>query len=398
MNAKKGIALALAALLLAALVACGGEAEPDSAINEPGYVAPTYVPQPTPTQDHALVSEEALERARIKRFENAGVFLVREYKRELAFDVSALRREMLRLEGANLGVAASMESFELAKQTADAANATVEAALAGAVKRLGEYLAQGVSDAPELDVKLSAEGLTWSSMLAFVRGCVLTMRAGAAESLLADALHIEADLTYSEEENVVSGALFVSAQPFTALWARASALPEERMTGRTLYAYLATVYGDDGRRKPYAEPEGAAEALADIALPTQGVVRETWYAARDGGSRLHTGVDIIAPKDTPIYACHAGWVTCVSEGVGAGYLVNVMDEGGYEFHYYHMVRLTSFLKAGDFVEQGQLVGHVGDTGNSATNHLHLSVIAPNGEYVDPYPYIIEAQKREDALN
>ena len=71
-----------------------------------------------------------------------------------------------------------------------------------------------------------------------------------------------------------------------------------------------------------------------------------------------------------------------------------MDQSGYEFHYYHLVRMTDFLKEGDLVEQGQLVGHVGNTGNSATNHLHLSIIAPTGEYVDPYPYIIAAQQRK----
>ncbi len=399
---KKAITMALAALISAALFACQSEQAP-SPFAEPGYVAPTYAPLPTPTPpgpDHALVAGEALARARASRIENADAYLVREYLRALEFDVSPLLNEMLRIQSENLGVAAAMESFELAVRTTDAANAAMEAAFEAALNRLSEYIPPGDSGKPtEMSgITISIEGFTWASMLAFLRGCVQTMRPYSVARLLEDALHIETDLTYSEESDAFSGALFVSAQPFTALWARASTLPEERLTGRTLYAYLATVYGGDGAFKPYAEPEGAAEALSDITLPVKGTIRKTWYAERDDGKRLHTGTDIIAPEDTPIYACHAGQVTCVSEGVGAGFLVNVMDENGYEFHYYHLIRMPNFLKEGDYVEQGQLVGHVGNTGNSATYHLHLSIIAPTGEYVDPYPYIIAASEREKELN
>ncbi len=399
-NAKKWLALVLAASLTAAFCACrSGEPDQAAPASLSSAPAPTFYMLPTPTPDPALVAEEALIRAGESRISNAGVYLEREYKKELDFDVAALLSEMLLVEQAQTGVAAAMESFDLAKRTAESADEAMKAAFDSALKKLADYLPPSAAGEPcKIDAALSLEGFTWISMLAFVRGCVQTMRAGAVVRLMEDALHIESQLKYDEEEHALSGAFYVSAQPFSALWSRASVLSEERMTGRTLYAYMATVYGDDGQRKPYADPEGAREALADITLPTQGTIRKTWYAGRDDGKRLHTGTDIIAPEDTPIYACHAGWVTCVSEGIGAGYLVNVMDERGYEFHYYHMSRLTTFLKTGDFVQQGQLVGHVGDTGNSATYHLHLAIIAPSGEYVDPYPYIVEAQKRESARN
>ncbi len=397
---KKAFALALAALLTA-LCACQSEPPPPSPITESGYVAPTYAPLPTATAepaDHAFVAGEALARARASRIENASAYLVREYLRSLEFDLTALTNEMLRIEADNKGVAAAMEHFELSARTALSANEAMERAFGPAKERLATYIPGDASgNLTEISaITISVEGLTWAAMLAFVRGCVQTMRPYAGPRLLEDALHIDTSITYSEENDSLSGTMFVSAQPFTALWARASELPEERLAGRTLYAYLATVYGDDGAQKAYSEPEGAAEALNDISLPVKGTIRKTWYAKRDGGARLHTGTDIIAPEDTPIYACHAGQVTCVSEGVGAGFLVNVMDERGYEFHYYHLERMPSFLKEGDYIEQGQLIGHVGDTGNSSTHHLHLSIIAPTGEYVDPYPYIIAANEREEA--
>ena len=52
-----------------------------------------------------------------------------------------------------------------------------------------------------------------------------------------------------------------------------------------------------------------------------------------------------------------------------------------------MVRLTVFLEPGVQVEAGQLIGHVGNTGNSVRNHLHLTIVAPDGYFVDPYPYL-----------
>lgn len=52
-----------------------------------------------------------------------------------------------------------------------------------------------------------------------------------------------------------------------------------------------------------------------------------------------------------------------------------------------MVQLTTFLSEGDRVEQGQLIGHVGNTGNSDAPHLHLSIIAPEYVYINPYPVL-----------
>jgi murein DD-endopeptidase MepM/ murein hydrolase activator NlpD len=54
-----------------------------------------------------------------------------------------------------------------------------------------------------------------------------------------------------------------------------------------------------------------------------------------------------------------------------------------------MVRLTDFLKKGQRVEAGQLIGHVGNTGNSACNHLHITIITPDGVLIDPYTYLLE---------
>ena len=52
-----------------------------------------------------------------------------------------------------------------------------------------------------------------------------------------------------------------------------------------------------------------------------------------------------------------------------------------------MIRLTDFLQPGDAVKAGELIGRVGNTGNSSRDHLHLTIVAPSGQYIDPYPYL-----------
>ena len=58
-----------------------------------------------------------------------------------------------------------------------------------------------------------------------------------------------------------------------------------------------------------------------------------------------------------------------------------------------MVRETDFLKAGDTVKAGDVIGYVGNTGNSVVDHLHITIVAPNGQYIDPYSLMTAAKKR-----
>jgi len=161
------------------------------------------------------------------------------------------------------------------------------------------------------------------------------------------------------------------------------------MSAQFLYSYLLTVYDDMAKMREYIPREPKGNFLTGIVWPLESHIRlrKTWYADRDNGTRRHTGTDIWAKEDTPIYSCTDGTVTFVGAGGGMGNAVIVTDAYGYDFHYYHMVRLTDFLKEGDAVKAGDLIGHVGNTGNSARDHLHLTIAAPDGYYIDPYPYL-----------
>lgn len=99
--------------------------------------------------------------------------------------------------------------------------------------------------------------------------------------------------------------------------------------------------------------------------------------------RAHTGIDIAAPKGTPIYATADGTVS--SESPGGGYGVTVVINHGYSYKtlYAHMSKKA--VKPGQKVKRGQVIGYVGSTGMSSGAHLHYEVIK-NGQRVNPVYY------------
>lgn len=99
----------------------------------------------------------------------------------------------------------------------------------------------------------------------------------------------------------------------------------------------------------------------------------------------HNGVDLAAPKNTPIVATRAGKViVCNYQEGGAGYYVWINHGDGYKTIYMHMTRYI--VKPGQYVEAGEIIGYVGSTGRSTGNHLHFGVTY-NGSYVDPLNFI-----------
>ncbi len=101
--------------------------------------------------------------------------------------------------------------------------------------------------------------------------------------------------------------------------------------------------------------------------------------------RLHAGVDLAAPRGTPIIASRSGVVTTASyEAGGAGYYVNINHMDGYVTRYMHMTHYI--VSPGQNVTAGQVIGYCGSTGAATGPHLHFSVYA-NGTPVNPANYI-----------
>ena len=128
-----------------------------------------------------------------------------------------------------------------------------------------------------------------------------------------------------------------------------------------------------------------------LAFPVSGRreydVGSKWGADRDGGARSHQGIDIFAPRGTPVIAAKAGVIRRVEEtGIG-GRVVWLTDDTGNRLYYAHLQ--TQTVSRGQRVEQGDTLGTVGNTGNARTTppHLHFGVYRSGQGAVDPWWFI-----------
>lgn len=103
-----------------------------------------------------------------------------------------------------------------------------------------------------------------------------------------------------------------------------------------------------------------------------------------GEYTMHKGVDMAAPKGTPIYATRSGYVTIATYHSTAGNYVTINHQDGYSSVYMHMTH--DVVSVGQYVKAGQLIGYVGSTGRSTGYHLHFG-ISYNGTYVNPMNYL-----------
>lgn len=99
--------------------------------------------------------------------------------------------------------------------------------------------------------------------------------------------------------------------------------------------------------------------------------------------RAHTGIDIAAPKGTPVYATADGTVTNENPGGGYGMVIVISHGYSYKTLYAHLSKKA--VKPGQKVKRGQVIGYVGSTGMSSGSHLHYEVIK-NGKHVNPVYY------------
>ena len=98
----------------------------------------------------------------------------------------------------------------------------------------------------------------------------------------------------------------------------------------------------------------------------------------------HTGLDIAAPKGTPVCAANAGEVLYTGWMRGYGQVI-ILDHGGdLTTVYAHLSQIT--CKEDQSVKRGQQIGKVGSTGVATGNHLHFEVRV-NGKAVDPMGYL-----------
>lgn len=111
-----------------------------------------------------------------------------------------------------------------------------------------------------------------------------------------------------------------------------------------------------------------------------------WFEPPYGGyPHFHTGIDLVEPYGSPVYAADDGVVALVgSNSGGYGNYVVIAHSGGFNTLYGHLS--TALVKVGQTVAQGVVIGLEGSTGNSTGPHLHFE-LRINQTPVNPAPYL-----------
>jgi murein DD-endopeptidase MepM/ murein hydrolase activator NlpD len=111
-----------------------------------------------------------------------------------------------------------------------------------------------------------------------------------------------------------------------------------------------------------------------------------WFEPAYGSyPHFHTGIDLVEPFGSPIYAADDGVVALVGKSSsGYGNYVVIAHSGGLDTLYGHLS--TALVKVGQSVNQGQTIGLEGSTGNSTGAHLHFELRIKQ-QPVDPTPYL-----------
>lgn len=146
------------------------------------------------------------------------------------------------------------------------------------------------------------------------------------------------------------------------------------------------------------EPSGGGRFSVDLSVRAafgfpvadrgSGSVISPFGAPRDEGVRDHEGVDVYAPRGTPVVAVTRALVSEVGTSGRGGNYVWLQDWlRDKEIYYAHLD--SSWVTVGMVLEPGDPLGAVGNTGNAETTvpHLHFGIYDLDRRATDPLPYI-----------
>jgi len=152
----------------------------------------------------------------------------------------------------------------------------------------------------------------------------------------------------------------------------------------------------------------SAPATNDVAtlagrliVPVRGVqataLYDTFDEQRGGGSRVHEALDIPAPRGTPVLSATSGRVLKLFKSEAGGNMVYAADSTErFILMYAHLDSYANGLAEGMPIQQGQILGAVGTTGNAPPNlpHLHFAIARSSdvkqwwkGAPVNPFPLL-----------
>lgn len=125
-------------------------------------------------------------------------------------------------------------------------------------------------------------------------------------------------------------------------------------------------------------PPGAKKGTGRFVWPSSGYLTQ-------GFKPLHRAIDISLTTGAPIKAADTGYVVVAGwSDAGYGNYVVIDHGNGFQTLYAHLSRI--FVKPGDVVGQGTIIGHMGSTGRSTGPHLHFEV-RKGGIQLNPLSYL-----------
>jgi len=159
--------------------------------------------------------------------------------------------------------------------------------------------------------------------------------------------------------------------------------------------------GNDNFNVGY-DSQGLGSNVTPKVLDRYDSIHNSDYGGGDAAHKSrggHLGIDIFAPKGTPLVSCVNGVVSKISNirnnRIG-GNTINILGDDGKNYYYAHLDSVRNDLDKGDEVYKGMFIGTVGDTGNAKGTHPHLHFSVYKKDYrkgsIDPWPYLNSSLK------
>jgi peptidoglycan LD-endopeptidase LytH len=143
--------------------------------------------------------------------------------------------------------------------------------------------------------------------------------------------------------------------------------------------------------RPMLGSDSAYFLAHPLMVPVEGInpsqLTDTFHAARSGG-RIHMATDIMAMRGTPVLAASNGRIIKLATSGAGGIGIYVADASGRYVEYYaHLTGYAPNVKEGMQVEEGDVIGFVGTTGNASPDapHLHFQVMRGDANYWNGTP-------------
>lgn len=141
-------------------------------------------------------------------------------------------------------------------------------------------------------------------------------------------------------------------------------------------------------------------STASLSFPVEGAdpgdILSFYGDGRDGGIRRHEGVDIFAPRGTPLLAASDSLVARVGQRDRGGNIVTLYDEERDLLLYYAHLE-EQLVEQGTRVRRGDVIGTMGNSGNAITTppHLHIGLYQGSWRYdVDPWDYFVDPPRTQ----